>query len=154
MKNYKIHHCEFNKSKPPKYVYPNQELVLKRFDKFITPYLKVNPFFERVWVWGSLAKGTFGIYKTPYKKQEGSDIDLLVEVNEKFKIPKELRELKEWTKTRTYSRAFYSKINFNNKISSLKSINHKVDFICHFPSKHTKDGFYDKTKISKLIYER
>ena len=73
----------------------------------------------------------------------------LVEVDELYKIPKELRELKEWTKTRTYSRAFYSSLNFK-----YKSNKHKVDFICHFPSKHTKEGFFSKVKESEIIYKK
>jgi alkaline phosphatase len=153
-KNWKKCKCKFKEDKPIKYVYPNQKKLLDQFSKFIIPYLKKYPFFKRVWVWGSLARGNFGIYEELYHKQDGSDIDLLVEVDEAYEIPPEFRELKEWTKTRTYSRAFYSKVNFKNKLSSSKSINHKVDFICHFPSKHTKNGFFNKTKESKLIYEK
>jgi len=153
-RNWKTRKCKFNEGKPIKYIYPNQRELSDKFSKFILPYLKKHPFFRKVWIWGSLAKGNFGIYRGPYKNQDGSDIDLLVEVDESYDIQPEFRELKEWTLKRTYSRAFYSKIIFINKLSPSKSINHKVDFICHFPSKHTKKGFYNKTKGSKLIYEK
>jgi alkaline phosphatase len=153
-KSWKTHKCKFKEEKPLKYLYPNQKELLDKFSKFILPYLKEHPFFKKVWVWGSLARGNFGIYKELYHKQEGSDIDLLVEVDESYEIPPEFRELKEWTKKRTYSRAFYSKVNFKNKLSSSKFVNHKVDFICHFPSKNTKEGFYNKVKESKLIYNK
>ncbi|MAG76045.1 MAG: hypothetical protein CL811_04715 [Colwelliaceae bacterium] len=153
-KKYKIHQDQLNKNKPLKHVYPNQKLLLKKFTRFIQPYLEEHAFFKRVWVWGSLSRGTFGIYKEPYKDQEGSDIDLLVEVDESYEIPDEFKEIKSWTKTRTYSRAFCSDITLENKVSPSKTINHRVDFICHFPSKNTKDGFYSKVKDSKLIYEK
>jgi len=153
-KGLKIHQDELKKDKPLKYIYNNQKEILKKFVKFITPYLKSRPFFNKVWVWGSLAKGKFGIYKTPYNNQEGSDVDLLVEVDESFSIPSEFKEIKEWTKTRTYSRLFTSSLVFVNKFSAKKSVKHKIDFICHFPSKNTKDGFYNKTRESKLIYKK
>lgn len=152
-KNWKTHKCKFREKKPIKYIYPNQKVISKEFVEFITPYLKKHKFFKKVWIWGSLSEGTFGIYDKPYKKQEASDVDLLIEVDERYKEPSEFKEFKKWTEKRTYSSLFFSNMKFTNQLSSNKKIKHKIDFICHYPSKNTKEGFYSKVKDSKLIYE-
>ncbi len=77
-----------NHKKPIKYCYPNQNRERKAFIKFILPYLSKDPYFKRVWIWGSLSPtkstgNTFGIYETPYQEKDASDVDLLVEVDEK-----------------------------------------------------------------------
>lgn len=152
MKTWKTHKDEFNPNKPLKYIYPDQKKLKQKFIKFITPFLKKHKFFKKVWIWGSLSRGQFGIYETPYNEKHASDIDLLIEVNEKSQIPKELIEIKGWTKTRTYSRLFLSDLKFAHKLKSGKTITHTVDFICHWPNIHTKPGFYSKVEISELIY--
>lgn len=144
--------CKF-KDKPIKYVYPEQDDIKKSFSEFILPYLSEHPFFKKVWVWGSLSSGSFGIYEVPYVNQDGSDLDLLVEVDEKFEIPKEFKEMKGWTDKRTYSRAFNSSLRFVYAMGD-ESTPHHLDFICHWPSVHTKNGFYSKVEDSFLIYER
>lgn len=151
---WKTHSDYFRKDKPLKYIYPNQRKVKAKFILFILPYLKADLFFKKVWIWGSLEKGTFGVYAQHYRGQEGSDVDLLVEVDETKEIPTWFKEIKDWTATRTYSRAFSSTLIFKNQISLFKSIKHKVDFICHFPSVHSKEKFYGKVKESQLIYEK
>ncbi len=153
IKDWKHYQDTTKPGKPLKYIYPNQKKVIKDVIAFILPYLKKHPFFKKVWAWGSLSKGLFGVYEAPYREQEGSDVDLLVEVDERFEIPSELQENKEWTKTRNYSRAFGSKLRFVNEADG-KSIAHHVDFICHWPSIHSKEGFYKKVKESFLVYEK
>ena len=153
-KSWKTHKCKFKEGKPLKYIYPDQEAARKEFIEFILPYLEKYPFFSKVWIWGSLAKKTFGVYEKLYEGHEASDIDLLVEVDESYNIPPELKELKGWTKKRNYSRAFSSNIKFERILRNKKKVKHKSDFICHFPSKNTKSGFYNKVKDSKLIYSK
>ncbi len=150
---WKLHKDPFKKDKPIKYVYPDQKQAKKEFIQFIRPYLKAHKFFKRVWIWGSLQRGTFGVYKKLYRGQEGSDVDLLVKVNEKYRIPSIFHEIKDWTKKRTYSRAFVSNLCFHRSLPSGKKIAHKIDFICHFPSKHTKPKFYSKVRESKLVFK-
>jgi len=126
--------------------------VKKEFVGFILPYLEKHLFFQKVWIWASLSNGTFGIYEEPYREMDASDVDLLVEVNENADIPRELKEFKDWTNTRTYSRAFFTKISFVS--TQWPTVKHKLDFICHWPSVHTKDKFYSKVKDSVLIFDR
>jgi predicted nucleotidyltransferase len=147
--NYKSWKTITEGKKPLKYIYPDQDKIREKVVEFILPYLKKHKFFNKVWIWGSLSKGKFGIYETMYSEKEASDIDLLVEVDESYNISKELRELKKWTKTRTYSRAFSSSLKFIHN-----NIEHTVDFICHWPSQHTKKKFNSKVEESILIYEK
>lgn len=146
------YHDPTKPGKPAKSLYADQNEVKKKVIEFLRPYLKRKPFFKRVWIWGSLSKGTFGVYHQPYRGHEGSDIDLLVEVDEKHPVPNELKEIKEWAKTRDYSRAFTSSLFFENPLPNGKA-RHEAQFICHFPSKHTKKRFYSKVAEAELIHE-
>lgn len=151
-KSWKTCKCEFKPGKPVKYIYPNQDLVKKKFVEFIIPFFEKYCFFKKVWIWGSLSRSEFGIYESNYNGKEASDIDLLVLVDRSCEIPVEFNEMKKWTETRTYSRAFFSNLIFEVKLKSGKVVKHTIDFICHWPELHTKKGFYSKVEDSELIY--
>ena len=140
-----------NKGKPDKFLYPDQDAVRNEFIAFILPFLEKHPFFHKVWIWASLAKGQFGVYEEVYREMEASDVDLLVEVNEEFEPPAELKEFKDWTKTRTYSRAFFSKVFFVS--DQWPKVKHKVDFICQDVGKFLLNNPEYENKIHTIVID-
>ena len=63
-----------NEQKPNKTIYKNQEEIYNKIIKLIKEkYLKQ---FSRLYLTGSLASKTFGIYDKEYEGYGGSDIDL------------------------------------------------------------------------------
>ncbi len=87
------------KDKPPKKVYENQEDAFEKFNQFILPRLRKIPEVKEALVWASLAEGTFGTYVKEYRGQTGSDVDLIILLDEGHEIPKEFRDIechKSW----------------------------------------------------------
>jgi len=79
--------------KPNKILYKNQKEILKRFLEFIKPFFKKYKEIEEAYLWGSLAKGEFGIYEKEYHGEIGSDVDLVIFLKENKDIPKNWKNL-------------------------------------------------------------
>ena len=75
--------------KPDKKLYEDQGKVWNEAAKHLQSLLSGHAFVKEAHVWASLAEGRFGIYKSPFKGEKASDIDLVVVVKEPFKLPKE-----------------------------------------------------------------
>src|SRR5258708_40073494 len=73
--------------KPNKILYENQENIWETARQFLIEIVSNKPAVHEALVWASLAEGNFGLYEHEHRGQEGSDIDLVVIVDEKFKLP-------------------------------------------------------------------
>jgi predicted nucleotidyltransferase len=85
--------------KPPKKVYADQKDAFEKFKEFILPYLKHMPEVKEAVVWASLAEGKFGTYEREHKGHTGSDVDLVILLEEGKEVPKEFKDLdvhKSW----------------------------------------------------------
>lgn len=86
-------------NKPKKIVYPNQKDTFEKFRKFILPYLKEIPEIKEARIWASLAEGKFGTYEEEFRGQTGSDVDLVLLLEEGKEPPKEFKDInvhKSW----------------------------------------------------------
>ena len=63
--------------KPPKILYENQEEVFEEAKKYLLKIINYDCVSE-AYVWASFAEGKFGVYKSLYRGQEASDIDLVI----------------------------------------------------------------------------
>src|SRR3989344_4784151 len=110
--------------KPEKKYYEKQEDILKKFIYFIRPFLKkYKKDIEKVYLWGSLAEGTFGLYKKKYSGQVGSDVDLVIFLKKDSSIPK------EWKSLNTKKSWFSLYKNKDFRIFKHMGNQHKVDLI-------------------------
>lgn len=82
---------EYMKERPGKTVLPapEQKRIFERAKRYVLEDLLPNPKIDKIALFGSLAKGTFGKYEKPYKGRSYSDIDVLLLVEDDFKPPKE-----------------------------------------------------------------
>jgi len=96
-------------TKPPKEPYTNQEEIHNQIVSFLESQLKGTNC--EAYIFGSLATRKFGRYTRPYKGQDGSDVDLVVFINQKD-IPETWIDLNT---EKTWWRAYESgKITVNN----------------------------------------
>ena len=65
-----------------------QRKILKKAKDFILKDLLPNDKINKIIVLGSIVKGTFGRYEKAFKKRRYSDIDVLLLVENDFKVPK------------------------------------------------------------------
>lgn len=81
-------------NKPQKKLYEDQKDAFERFRKFIVPYLKKIPEIKEASIWASLAEGKFGTYEKEFNGQIGSDVDLVLLLEDNSKIPASFKNLK------------------------------------------------------------
>ena len=116
--------------KPPKVLYKNQEEVWRKAEKYLEKVLTKCNCVKEAYVWASLAEGKFGIYEKLYKNQIGSDIDLVIVMNEPINIPKEWK----FTKVRKSWFELYHLGYFEYKGNK-----HQIDGLIFIPSRHNLD---------------
>lgn len=80
---------EHMKERPGKTVLPKPEQreILKKAKSLVLKDLLPNPKINKILMFGSLVKRTFGKYEKPYKGRTYSDIDILLLVEDDFKVP-------------------------------------------------------------------
>ena len=78
------------KERPKKTIFPKQvqKAYLKKAKTFILKDLLPNNNINKIIIFGSITKGTFGRYEKLYKGRTYSDVDILLLVNNNFKTPK------------------------------------------------------------------
>ena len=129
--------------KPSKRLYENQEDILEEASKYLRLVLSKCNSVKEAYVWASLAEGKFGVYEEPYRGQTGSDIDLVIVVNEPFELPK------EWKFTKVHKSWFdLYHIGFFNYKRNI----HQIDGLIVIPSRHDLNKMRTAIKgRSKLI---
>ena len=82
------------KERPKKIVLSKseQKKIFEKVKKFVLKDLLPNPKINKILMFGSLVKGTFGKYEKPFKKRIYSDVDILLFVEDDFKVPKHWKE--------------------------------------------------------------
>ena len=65
-----------------------QKTIFEKAKAFVMKDLLPNPKINKIIVFGSIAKGTYGRYIKPYKHRSYSDVDFLVFVENEFNAPK------------------------------------------------------------------
>ena len=87
-----------SEDKPNKTPYENQQDVFGKFKEFILPRLKNLKGVKEAGIWGSLAKGNFGVYEREHRGHVGSDIDLIVLLEKDSVIPRTWKSIvsKSW----------------------------------------------------------
>ncbi len=129
--------------KPEKILYENQEVVFRKAVSQVIPLLRPACVNQAI-VWASLAEHTFGVYKEQYEGKAGSDIDLVIIVDERYPIPKEWK----FTKVKKSWFDLYQLGYFvhENHI-------HPIDGLLVFPSRHDLSKVMTNLKgRSKVIY--
>lgn len=125
--------------KPHKIIYPNQEDVWEKASSYLLNLIQNQPCIKKAYVWASLAEGLFGLYNKEYQGRVGSDIDLVIILNEDKKIPK------KWKYTGIEKSCFklykIGEFEYNGNI-------HPIDGLIVFPSLH------DLKKVDKMIKDR
>ncbi|MEK6858931.1 MAG: hypothetical protein AABX53_03400 [Nanoarchaeota archaeon] len=116
--------------KPEKILYADQDDVWVKAEDFIKKLLSKSSSVKEAYVWASLAERKFGLYKEPYRNQIGSDIDLVIVMNEPADIPK------SWKFT-TVEKSWFSLYNLG--YFEYDGNKHQVDGLIVFPSKHNLD---------------
>lgn len=109
--------------KPEKKIYENQEEAFEKFRYYILPHLKKIPAVKEAVVWASLAEGKFGVYDKEFKGHIGSDVDLVILLDEGVNFPKEFKDIeghKSW---------FDGYINKKFRDFNYEGKNHKVDLL-------------------------
>lgn len=82
---------DYKEERPEKEVFPSerQEEIKEEVKEFVNenliPHLKIN----KIVLFGSLAKGEFGKYEEKYQDRIYSDVDLLLMVENDFKVPED-----------------------------------------------------------------
>jgi predicted nucleotidyltransferase len=83
--------------KPSKKHYEDQNDAFEKFKQFILPRLEGLKGVKEARVWGSLARGEFGLYSKEYLGQAGSDVDLIVLLEEGARMPTSWKRMLEKT---------------------------------------------------------
>lgn len=130
--------------KPNKILYENQENIWENAKQFLIEIVSSKPAVQEALVWASLAEGKFGLYEHEHSGQEGSDIDLVVILDDNFKIPE------SWKFTNVEKSCFslyrVGKFSYQGHI-------HPIDGLLVFPSKHNLQEVRDMlADRSKSIY--
>lgn len=130
--------------KPNKIPYENQENIWENAKQFLTEIVSGKPAVQEALVWASLAEGKFGLYEQEHAGREGSDIDLVVILDENFKIPE------SWKFTNVEKSCF--SLYIVGKFSYQGHI-HPIDGLLVFPSRHSLQEVRDMlADRSKSIY--
>ncbi len=81
---------DYMKERPRKAILSKieQNKILKQVRDFVLKDLLPDKRINKILLFGSLAKGAFGRYESAYKSRTYSDIDILLFVDDEFKIPK------------------------------------------------------------------
>jgi len=93
---------EYEKDRPRKKILPKQEqrTILKKAEKFILKDLLPNMKINKILLFGSVAKGTFGRYEKKWKHGLYSDIDALILAENDYRIPK---TWKHWYRNKNFT---------------------------------------------------
>jgi len=130
-----------------KKIYKNQKEILRKFLEYIDPIFRDNPEIKEAYLWGSLAKGDFGIYKMPYNGKTESDVDLVLFINPKSNIPKDWKNLNDthsWFDV--YKCQEYRNFKYKNQT-------HKVDLLVVHKDKSIKDLEKTNKKIKSKFFK-
>jgi len=81
---------EYMKERPRKTIFSKseQKKIFEKVKNFVLNDLLPNPKINKIIMFGSLVKGTFGKYEKPFKHRMYSDIDILLLVENNFRVPK------------------------------------------------------------------
>jgi hypothetical protein len=127
--------------KPEKTLYENQAEVWDSAKRFLTDLIADKPVVQEALVWASLAEGKFGLYAHDHKGQEGSDIDLVIIVDEGAQIPE------EWKFT-TIRKSCFDLYRLGTFVH--EGHKHLIDGLLVFPSRHdlqeVRDMLADRSK--------
>lgn len=116
--------------KPQKILYKNQKDVWDKAEVHLKKLLSTCDNVKEAHVWASLAEGKFGLYEKSYRNQIGSDIDLVVALENQKNIPKNWKFTKVEKSWFDLYRLGYFEYNGNK---------HQVDGLIVIPSKHDLD---------------
>lgn len=133
--------------KPKKIIYEDQQEVWREAEKFLQSIVKDKPAVKKAIVWASLAEGKFGLYEEEYQGMEGSDIDLVLIMDEEEIVPE------EWA----YTGVSKSWFDLYTKLGKFKYKGHihKVDGLLVFPSRHDMQKMEASLAgRSRIVYER
>ena len=130
--------------KPRKILYENQEKIWDSAKQFLKEMVEDKPFVQEALVWASLAEGKFGLYEHEYDGREGSDIDLVVILDEKFQLPE------SWKFT-TVKKSCFDLYHIGKFIH--EGHKHPIDGLLVSPSRHSLQEVRDMlADRSKSIY--
>lgn len=131
-------------NKPNKILYENQDEVWGKAKDFLIEKVKDEPCVQEALVWASLAEGKFGLYEEEYKGQEGSDIDLVIIVDESHPIPR------DWSFT-TIEKSCFDLYHLGKFVH--EGHKHPIDGLVVFPSRHDLQEVRDMLAFrSRSIY--
>lgn len=85
--------------KPQKTLYADQKELWEKASSYLLDLIKNEACVKEAYVWASLAEEQFGLYEQEYQGRLGSDIDLVIILNEDQPIPKNWKYLhveKSW----------------------------------------------------------
>ncbi len=125
--------------KPPKKLYKNQTDVWNKALPVLEQVLKKSDSVKEAYVWASLAEGKFGLYEETYQGREGSDVDLVIVMNEPADIPT------AWEDT-TIRKSFFDLYKVG--MFTYDGHKHPIDGLVVFPSRH------DLTKMKERLEGR
>ena len=113
--------------KPDKVLYENQDEVWSEAKEFLVDLVSGEKGVKEAIVWASLAEGRFGLYEHEHRGREGSDVDLVVIINEEHPLPK------TWSFTNVRKDVFdlYHIGKFTHE-----GHDHEIDGLLVFPSRH------------------
>lgn len=132
--------------KPLKKIYPDQNDVWEQATKFLIDKFSKEECIQEMIIWASLAEGKFGLYEEPYNRMEGSDIDLVIILDEEKPIPP------EWNFT-TVVKSWFDLYHLGKFV--YQGHVHKIDGLVVSPSRHNMQRMNEELKgRSKSIYLR
>ena len=117
--------------KPAKTLYPDQDDVWKKAEPVLKDILAQSGTVREAYVWASLAERKFGLYEEPYSGRVGSDVDLVVVMDEPADIP--------WNYTGVEKAWFYL---YELGTFEYQGNSHPVDGLIVIPSRHDLDRVY------------
>jgi hypothetical protein len=127
--------------KPRKFLYEDQDKIWSEAREFLLALVANKPSVQEALVWASLAEGQFGLYEKEYRGQEGSDIDLVVIINENYPLPG------DWKFT-TVEKSCFSLYRIGKFFH--RGHKHPIDGLLVFPTRHdlqeVRDMLADRSK--------
>lgn len=130
--------------KPVKHIYPNQKDVWEKASKFLVDKFSKEPAVKELIVWASLAEEKFGLYERTYNGMEGSDIDLVIVIDERKTLPK------EWKFT-TVVKSWFDLYHLGS--FEYQGHKHTIDGLIVSPSRHNMEKMNESLKgRSRKIY--